>query len=561
MSKVEKPFKFDISLTILNHLSKNLYKNFNSILGELISNAWDADAVNVWIDVDKNNSCFTFKDDGIGMNRDDFQQKFLKIGYSKRESGNISKLGRPYIGAKGIGKLAVLSIAERVTIISKTKESKIVGGVIDNKELDNVIKDVLIPSSYFLQDLDSSLENNTTFKSGHGTLLVFEGLNNIHINKLDHIRKLLALSYKFSVSGLVGDDNFNIFVNQKKVSVRDLQQLTKNTQFWWSINNFSDDLTNAFKNADHFSLDSRLNIRGFLASVNKPSNLKIFGTGERVTVDLFVNGRLREKNILRHSSTNRIIESYLFGQIHFDEIDSDVHSSVNDPFTSSREGIVDTSEKYRELLIELRKVILTKIHKGWDKLRYYRGEEGDSENTETATTLERAGQTLVVETGNYYQLSDKDSNKEIVNSWIIDLYEDAQFNLASYTHCFLAENLCRKFLEVEGVNISKDSDETLERYKRADSSGKRRLGFRIREHEDDIYFLAMRGLAKNIKSKVGKKFTNSVEDNFDDYHPLRNAVCHTVVLTDSAKKHLKETFKKISINIKNLLSKKRKITF
>ena len=88
-----------------------------------------------------------------------------------------------------------------------------------------------------------------------------------------------------------------------------------------------------------------LNIKGFIASVIKPSHLKIRGTDEKVTVDLFVNGRLRERDILKHIPTDRLAESYLYGQIWFNDLDDG-----KDRFTSSREGIVADDEKYKEFL-------------------------------------------------------------------------------------------------------------------------------------------------------------------------------------------------------------------
>ena len=96
-------FRFEISLSVLNHLGRNLYRNFITVLGEAISNSWDADAKNVWIDIHKDKSTFSIKDDGVGMTADDFQTKFLKIGYSKRSAGrNRTRSKRPFIGAKGI---------------------------------------------------------------------------------------------------------------------------------------------------------------------------------------------------------------------------------------------------------------------------------------------------------------------------------------------------------------------------------------------------------------------------------------------------------------------------
>ena len=62
-----KNLQFDISLNVLNHLGRNLYRNFITVLGEAISNSWDADAKNVWIEIDKEQQSFTVKDDGIGM--------------------------------------------------------------------------------------------------------------------------------------------------------------------------------------------------------------------------------------------------------------------------------------------------------------------------------------------------------------------------------------------------------------------------------------------------------------------------------------------------------------
>src|SRR5260221_5008948 len=94
-----EPFKFAISLSVLNHLGRHLYRSFATVLGEAISNSWDADAKNVWIVIDRNKQGFLIKDDGTGMNADDFQNKFLKIGYTKRKERTRSFLRkRPFIG-------------------------------------------------------------------------------------------------------------------------------------------------------------------------------------------------------------------------------------------------------------------------------------------------------------------------------------------------------------------------------------------------------------------------------------------------------------------------------
>src|SRR6267142_1262950 len=106
---ISNQFSFEISLSVLDHLGRNLYRSFATVLGEAISNAWDADAKNVRIYINRKKNSFFIKDDGEGMDASDFQNKFLKIGYSKRRTGkNTSTKGRPFIGRKGIGKLALL---------------------------------------------------------------------------------------------------------------------------------------------------------------------------------------------------------------------------------------------------------------------------------------------------------------------------------------------------------------------------------------------------------------------------------------------------------------------
>jgi hypothetical protein len=82
MQNKTDPFIFEISLTILDHLGRNLYRNFVTILGEAISNSWDADAKNVWIYVENDN--FIIKDD---VNTREYAKYVLREGtpLEKRE--------------------------------------------------------------------------------------------------------------------------------------------------------------------------------------------------------------------------------------------------------------------------------------------------------------------------------------------------------------------------------------------------------------------------------------------------------------------------------------------
>src|SRR5262245_37534961 len=386
-----RSFTFEISLSVLNHLGRHLYRSFATVLGEAVSNAWDADARHVWIYVDPDKSGFWIKDDGTGMTARDFQDKFLKIGYSKRKGGKRSpKRHRPYIGRKGIGKLALLSCADRISVLSKISKGDYVGGVIDNSTLDEAITDDLTPQEYRLEEVDGAEFAKYTRKHEHGTIIRFDGLKVGVKRSFDYLARIIALYFRFSLL----DESFKIFLNGKQITHEELNVLAEKTEFLWRIGNHQDPYVEALEAGfakepgRHETKAIKVaGVKGFIASVATPRDLKIMTTDERVGIDLFVNGRLRERNILQHIPTARVVESYMYGQVHFDGLDD-----REDRFTSSREGIVADDPKYQEFLTKFRQVLLS-IVEDWDRWRIKHREEGDPDN-ERLTKSQRASRSL-----------------------------------------------------------------------------------------------------------------------------------------------------------------------
>ena len=551
-SRNTSQFQFAISLSVLNHLGRNLYRNFITVLGEAISNAWDADARNVWISIDREDSWFTVVDDGTGMDADDFQEKFLKIGYSKRSKNRTkSSGGRPYIGAKGIGKLALLSCAERVSVFSKVQSGDYVGGVIDNTDLDAAITNDLYPDEYPLEELDFRLIEECDLD--HGTILVFENTTDRLRNSIHHLRKLLAMSFRF----ILIDSSFKIHVNGEEVSVHDLADLSGSTEFVWILNGHSDDYIEACSSlkADPVSVTTALPIIGFLATVEKPRNLKISGTDERATVDLFVNGRLREKHILRHIPTQRILESYIYGHIHFDVMDT----GTEDPFTSSREGVVQDDNNFRDLLECLQKEVVPAILDKWDELRLGRGQPGDDEN-QRKSKKERKAQELYSAARGEYDLDEDADARDQVQEWLTGLREDAEFNLSSYVDCFLSENLVRKYIDEHGLTLTKAASDEIGKWKAREAKRKSNanIGFDIRQGSDDLSYLGMDHLAESAGGKGTKGMPLSLWRDAITYKPVRNVVGHTGLLTKTAKQHLNTTYQNIKAKVRTLISTKPK---
>lgn len=546
-------YTFEISLSVLDHLGRKLYRNFITVLGEAISNSWDADAENVWITVSEDNSTFIIKDDGTGMTAKEFQTQFLKIGYSKRKDGSYTTEGRnrPYIGAKGIGKLALLSCAERVSIFTKVSGSNYVGGIVDNGDLDEAIKDDINPSQYMLGTLDLSSVSKEMVDHQHGTIIRFENTKEHLRNSIPQLRKLIAMAFRFSLI----DESFNIFVNGDLVSIQDLKDLSSNTEFCWVIRDFSDEFVDSFKNltADVIPLDAPLNIRGFLATVRRPRDLKITGTGERATIDLFVNGRLREKDILRHIPAHRIPENYIYGQIHFDDMDG----PGVDPFTSSREGIIEDDENFQSLLSYLKSKV-SHICDKWDDLRWERGEEGDDENEKKVKKVQRKARGLYLVMKKDYEIKEDGEEKDKVDEWLKNLMPEADFNIPSYVHCFLSENLVRKYIKDQNIQLTSVAENEIKQWSDREEENKEKanISFSIRKGDESLSYLGMDFLAKCVESKSapGKK-ASLILDSIS-YKPMRNAVAHTALLTDTAKNHLSTRFENIKARVKKLLAKK-----
>jgi hypothetical protein len=552
--KLTNAFKFEISLSVLNHLGRNLYRNFITVLGEAISNSWDADAKNVWIDIDRESRIFSIKDDGIGMRAKDFQEKFLKIGYSKRARGRVKTAkGRPFIGAKGIGKLALLSCARRISVFTKKVNTQYVGGVIDNSGLDVAIKSDLTPEQYPLEALNFDLIKSLRKKHNHGTIIVFEDTKEQIRNSIAHIKKMLAMSFRFSLI----DKSFSIFVNKEKVGIQDLKDLLDATEFVWIINNYKDDFVSGAKNIKHeqFKMTTSLDVRGFIATVEKPRNLKIVGTDERATIDLFVNGRLREKNILRHIPTQRIVESYLYGQIHFDSME---HPG-KDPYTSSREGIVEGDEDFQKLLEYLKKEAFPHIFDAWDEQRLLRGQEGDEENARRSRK-QRKARDLYSATREEYEPDVGANNQDQVEMWLNKLRDDAEFNLSAYADCFLAENLVREYIRSQNVplkdKVKIEAKEWKER--EAKKKGIANLSFDIRKSEEEIGYLGMDTLAFVVEGSKSPGGKQSLCTDAAEYAPVRNVVGHTGLLTNNAKAHLSLKYENIKARIRNLLFQKKR---
>jgi len=114
-----------VASRIVDYLSSGLYESPAACLKELINNSYDADARRVTVFVKPDADRIIIEDDGVGMNRADFEKHFTKISESyKREDGDTTAMGRPKIGKIGIGFIAANEICDVMELFSTKKGSK-----------------------------------------------------------------------------------------------------------------------------------------------------------------------------------------------------------------------------------------------------------------------------------------------------------------------------------------------------------------------------------------------------------------------------------------------------
>lgn len=298
-------------------------------------------------------------------------------------------------------------------------------------------------------------------------------------------------------------------------------------------------------------VSTKLNIRGYIATVRKPSNLKIPKTNAKATVDLFVNGRLRERDVLRHIPTARIVENYVYGQIHYDDLDN---GSGKDVFMSSREGIVPNDPIFNNFLVEFKKIFAQVINE-WDDFRRQALDAGDPENYKIKPK-ERKAEELFSLTIKDMQEKEKFIRKGgAVQQWAQTLASEAQFNIPSYTECFISENLLRFYLKNTDTPLSREAIRQAKRWKKKENESKNaaNISYSVRANEAELYYLDMADLA-NLIDKAEDQKSASLSRSSVTYKPLRDAIGHTSIITDNAKQQLSLTYENIKQRLGEILT-------
>ena len=395
----EKKYYVDFGPELLKLLGPNLYTNIYYVLGEIIANAYDADAENVYILYDTDKNSIIIEDDGNGMTYEQFNEKYLPIGITSRtdENNMYTETGkRKRMGRKGIGKLAALSVAERVKVTSIRNGDKsgcILSLDISGKDIDGKYEIPAIPENeisfrYINEDQHGSaiiMENSRysihkTIESAKRNIsLIFPFTCKsfkIHLENLNTGDKVVIDDY---VKDIISVSDALITFSDEKTAYSDycveLHQVFEEDRYYRSLkqklspsdlpeqkvlHKYQPSIREKIKlltvNGEEKQFD--LIIYGWISTYATSSDKKRNTDFPVNYISLIANGKLGQFDILPDISTDRMGESYVVGQFHVDLLEE---TELPDIASSNRQGYKEDDARYVLTLELIKKYALRPI--------------------------------------------------------------------------------------------------------------------------------------------------------------------------------------------------------
>ncbi|EJQ7602700.1 ATP-binding protein [Listeria monocytogenes] len=370
----EKEYNLDIDPRILELLGPHLYTNIYYILGELIANAYDADAKNVYVidRIDEENKLIV-EDDGSGMSYENKDVKnFLSVAKESRTNAinSYTKLNnRRKMGRKGVGKLASLSVSENVnikTIKDGEKSGFVLSRKVINKKLEAINEDTI--SFIKIKNHGTAIEmTNPTYKLP------------VHLSTMaNNLLKIFPLVDETFRIHLIRGDKHEILEESQSALVRKMAVLTTLGEDYKKMNEFyncdfkeqknsllknkeSKKIILNMLNKDNEEQDYTLEIKGWVGAYKTTremkKNMQEFSDN---FISLYANSKLGIFNILPIVGKNKLQEVYIAGQLHIDLFEE---TNLPDMALSNRQGYKSDDERYEKVLEYVKEELLPGILK------------------------------------------------------------------------------------------------------------------------------------------------------------------------------------------------------
>jgi hypothetical protein len=146
--------------------------------------------------------------------------------------------------------------------------------------------------------------------------------------------------------------------------------------------------------------------------------------------------------------------------------------------------------------------------------------------------------------------------RDEIDRWVDEFSDDAEFDLSSYAECFISENLLRKYIKYNKVDLSEKAKIAIREFKNKESTIKSavNISYEIRENMNELLYLDMDSLANLVDKPTDPNKNPGISRDAKVYKPLRDAVAHTSILTTNAKSHLNITFENIKARLKQIIA-------
>lgn len=331
-------FKIKFDKNTIDHLGIKLYSKFPPVVAELISNSYDADAENVIIKIDYINKVVTVCDDGIGMNHEELNENFLKIGRNRRkaERTGLSKIKkRKVTGKKGLGKLAVFGIAKTIEVHSIKDNIKNAFSM-NYDELKAEIDNEYMPKVLY--------ENIKVNQSPQTKIVI----RDITQKKIMDVESLACnLSKRFSFYGSDFKVELLDLNSGKKIEITKSIYFEKlDKEFEWL---FPKDFENELNQAEWVTWLKNNNVTGKIYTKKTPFHKSEAG------FYIYVRNKLAAENDFFDDRANDTFNGYVTGYFNIDFIDD---SDEVDYISTDRKNILwESDEKLVELKRNLNKLV------------------------------------------------------------------------------------------------------------------------------------------------------------------------------------------------------------
>jgi hypothetical protein len=325
MARQKADFKIEFDIGTIKHLGLQMYATLPPVIGELVANAWDADAEHVKITIPKNtltdNSEIVVEDDGDGMTDKDVRNAYLIVGLDRRKADGdrpTKKHNRRVMGRKGIGKFSGFGIAGEIEVetVKAGETSRFVMSYVEF-EKKAAHRELFMPP----------MQPTGTLKKGtRVTLRQISKFRNRSIS-IEALRR--GLARRFAVIG--GLNKFEVKVNGAAITPRerDLKRLLDKDEngkkYLWEYKD------------EEIKPGTGWEVSGWIGALDRTTKLE---EGIQHGISLMARGKLvQEPFVFDAVVGQQFALSYLVGELHAEFVDE-----VEDTIATTRNSLVWATE-------------------------------------------------------------------------------------------------------------------------------------------------------------------------------------------------------------------------